>query len=378
MDARKPLVSVVVPAYNAAAFIERTLNSVCAQSWSELEILVVDDGSSDDTADIVHRLAAGDGRIRLLRQENQGVSAARNLGIENARGEYIALLDADDIWMPEKIDRQMRVFQSGSPRIGLVYTQSVRIFEDGRPPVYSGGNEADGEVFFALLHGNFLQNASTPLIRRACFDKAGVFSLEFRKQRAQGCEDWDMYLRIAEHYEFGLVREHLTGYWQSAESMSTNWDVMHRSYRLLMDGARTRHPDIPGYVFRWSRSNYFVYLANLASRGGDLASSMRLMTSAVALDPQMLLNPRLQRLFVKNLLGGRRGNGARAETDAVQPAPVRGDADSGGRGAGSGRLWGRVINRRRKRLDRLERNLNRIADETDVSANRHAHGERVQ
>lgn len=349
MSAGEPLVSAVVPAYNAAAFVERTLNSARAQTWPELEILVVDDGSRDDTANIVSRLAEADPRIRLLQQENKGVSAARNLGIGHARGEYIALLDADDIWMPQKIERQMQVFQAGSPRIGLVYTRSVRIFEDGRPPVYSRGNEVEAEAFFTLLTGNFLQNASTPLIRRACFDKVGVFSLEYRKQQAQGCEDWDMYLRIAEHYEFGLVREYLTGYWQSAGSMSSNRDGMHRSYRLLMGGVRKRHPDLPGHVFRWSRANYFLYLAHLASRGGYRSSAMRLITAAVAFDPLLLANPHLQRVLGKTLLGARRPRVTRAQTDTAQSAPAGGETGSGVRG--SSHLWRYLADRRRKQLE---------------------------
>lgn len=350
--------SAVVPAYNAAAFIERTLQSVCRQSWSDLEILVVDDGSRDGTADIVRRMAVEDPRIRLLAQENQGVSAARNQGIRHARGDYIALLDADDLWMPEKISRQMQVFADSPRQVGLVYTQSVRIFEDGRPPIYSGGGEAEGRVFFPLMIGNFLQNASTPLIRRTCFDKAGLFNLEFRKQGAQGCEDWDIYLRIAEHYEFRVIRDYLTGYRQNPDGMSANWETMLRSYRLLIDEVRRRHPDIPDRVFRWSRSNYNLYLANMASRAGQAGSAVRLLGQAIADDPLLLSNRRLHKMFARTLLRGRRAyRGGGAPASAPDIAPTQGDAPGGGRLPPTGPVWRFFLKLRRKQLARLERTL---------------------
>ncbi len=348
----RALVSVVIPAYNAAAFIERTLKSVSSQTWSELEILVVDDGSTDKTVDIVTRLAEKDARIKLLQQQNQGVSAARNLGISNARGDYIALLDADDTWMPEKIARQMEVFEDSPEQVGLVYTKSFRVFEDGRPSLYSVGNELEGEVFFTLIQGNFIENASSPLIRRTCFDRVGLFSLEYQLMQAQGCEDWDMYLRVAEHYQFRLVREHLTGYWQSTSSMSANWEVMLRSYRLMMEQVRKRHVDIPGYVFRWSRSNYYFYLANQASRGCDVISSMKLMARTIACDPVMLLNRRFQRLVGRVLLQSLRGGKRKPPPVAATEKGKNNVGGPGGRSPRVGYIWRQIFKQRMQRLNK--------------------------
>jgi len=162
----RPLVSAIIPAFNAAAVIERTVGSVIAQTYPAMEILVVDDGSTDETSSIVKNLATDDSRIRLLQQENKGVSAARNLGIKYARGKYIAPLDAGDIWLPEKIEKQVEVFRASPATVGLVYTQSVLIFEEGKPSVYPKGRKEEGSVFISLLLGNFLQNGSAPLIRR--------------------------------------------------------------------------------------------------------------------------------------------------------------------------------------------------------------------
>ena len=354
-DSDRPLVSAVIPAFNAAAVIERTVRSVITQTYPVMEILVVDDGSTDETASIVKGLSADDGRVKLLQQENKGVSAARNLGIKCARGEYIAPLDADDTWLPEKIEKQVEVFRTSSATVGLVYTQSVRIFEDGRPSVYSASTE-EGSVFFPLLLGNFLQNASTPLIRRQCLDKAGLYSLDYRNSNAQGCEDWDIYLRLAEHYEYRVVGEFLTGYWQSTDSMSADWKLMDRSYQLLMEGVRKRHPEIPEYIFRWSRSNYFLYLANRAAQASEAASSMRLLVRAVSSDPFMLSNRRLQRLVAKNLLGPGRGNKSTAPVTA-RHKPVTNEGGRGVRSTAAGTVWGGRLKQRKKRLDKLQKEL---------------------
>ncbi len=360
-DSDRSLVSVIIPAFNAATVIERTVRSVIAQSCAVLEILVVDDGSTDETGSVVKRLSADDSRISLLQQENRGVSAARNLGIKHARGEYIALLDADDIWFPEKIAKQVEVFRTSPDSVGLVYTQSVRIFEDGRPAVYSPGAEEEGTVFFPLLLGNFLQNSSTPMIRRGCFDRVGMYSLEYRELNAQGCEDWDIYLRVAEHYEFRVVNEYLTGYWQSADSMSADWKLMDRSYRMLMAGVRKRHAEIPGYIFRWSRSNYLLYLANRATRAGETASSMQLLARAAALDPFVLANRRLQRLVGKNLRRPGRGRKlTKTGTDSQHPVP-----DENGRGARStagGAAWRYRLKQRRRHLDKLQQQSRQVGD----------------
>src|SRR5262245_28337071 len=122
-----PLVSVVIPAYNAEAYIATSLRSVTAQTYRNLEIIVVDDGSRDATATIVRSLAADDPRIKLQQQQNAGVAAARNRGIEASSGDLVAPLDADDLWQPSKIERQVAVMQRGSPKVGLVYAWFVQI-----------------------------------------------------------------------------------------------------------------------------------------------------------------------------------------------------------------------------------------------------------
>jgi glycosyltransferase involved in cell wall biosynthesis len=120
MTVKDPLVSVIIPVHNGERFIRRTLVSALAQTYDPIEVVVVDDGSTDQTATIVETAAVHDNRIRLFRTQKSGVSAARNLGISQARGKLIAPLDADDLWHPEKIARQVGLMQSSSPKVGLV------------------------------------------------------------------------------------------------------------------------------------------------------------------------------------------------------------------------------------------------------------------
>ena len=303
-----PLVSVVIPAYNAEATIEGTIDSVLAQTYQVFEILVVDDGSQDRTAAIVQSRADNDRRILLFRQANQGVAAARNLGIRRSSGEFVAPLDADDLWFAEKLEKQVALMQKSPQRVGLVSAWSLEIFDDGRPPNPSRGWAIRGSVFLPLLLGNFIGDASSPLLRRQCFDDVGMYSSEFWKLGAQGCEDWDLYLRIAEHFEFRDLPEYLVGYRQTTGAMSSDWRKMNDSYRLLIDRVKRQHPQIPAFVFRWSNANFLLYLAQKALRAGGHADAIALLSRATLSDPYLLVNRRVRRLIAKSLtfgLGGR-------------------------------------------------------------------------
>ena len=363
-----PLVSVIIPAFNAATTIKHTIQSVLAQTYPYFEILVIDDGSSDGTSDVVKKLLAGDGRIKLLKQENQGVAAARNFGIRYARGDYIAPLDADDLWFPEKLEKQVAVMHEGPSTVGLVYTWSIQIIDDKRSHTFTKGWEEEGSVFLPLLLGNFLSNASTPLISRECFDHTGVYNMDFLKFDAQGCEDWDIYLRIAEHYEFRVVPEHLTVYRQSKESMSADWKLMGRSYNLLMEWIQKRHPDIPAYVFRWSKSNYLLYLAIKAAQAQQTTDSLLLLSKATVLDPYMLMNRRLQRMFAKNLLHTVRRPRIPSPAGRLQKNQTQINQVHRGRvnkKPAAGSFWTGLMKRRTNRLVQLQKELT-----LDVIANR--------
>lgn len=157
-------VSVIMPAYNAEKYIEAAIRSVLRQTWTEFELLVIDDCSRDSTAEITERLAAEDGRITLLRSaENVGVSAGRNRGVQEARGEWIAFLDSDDLWRADKLERQLALLKR-HPDAVLSYTASAFMDESGR--IYSYVMEAEAEITYAALLRRNLLSCSSVMVRR--------------------------------------------------------------------------------------------------------------------------------------------------------------------------------------------------------------------
>ncbi|MEM9005027.1 MAG: glycosyltransferase family A protein [Cyanobacteria bacterium P01_F01_bin.86] len=280
-----PLVSVVIPAYNAATFLPQTLASMQAQTYPHLEILVVDDGSRDRTPAIVQEFAQQDPRIRLLQQANAGVAAARNCGIENAQGELIAPIDADDLWCPDAIEKMVNQFQKSDSDVGVVYAWSMDIDEQDQP---TGGFHAAtvaGNIHKTLICHNFLGNASSTLIRKACLDQVGGYDPRLKAQNAQGCEDWDLYLRLAERYKFGVVPEFLVGYRKVTSSMSGDFSQMARSQQLMLQGVAQRHPNLPNFLYRVSSSSFYLYLAHQCDVGGNSSATLFWLWQAVKVDP---------------------------------------------------------------------------------------------
>lgn len=293
-----PLVSVIIPAYNASPFIRRTLASVLAQTYDHFEVLVVDDGSTDDTVAIVQEVAAADARVRLFRQPNRGVAAARNLAIRASRGEFIAPIDADDVWYPRKIEKQVECMLKAGPSVGVVYCWWTRIDEDDQLTGYSPQWAVEGDVFKALIYRNFVGNASLPLIRREALDRIGLYNTNLKSQDAQGCEDRDIYLRLAERYEFRVVPDYLMGYRKVATSMSRNHLKMLRSYNLVADAIKNRHPEIPEKVFRWSQSHFYMYIANTSAGCGQHGDAIRMILWAISTDPVLLTSVKPWKLLL--------------------------------------------------------------------------------
>jgi len=261
----QPLVTVVIPAYNAERTIDETLCSARYQTHSNLEILVVDDGSRDATADIVLRHAALDSRVRLITQVNAGVAAARNRGISEARSELIAPLDSDDLWAPTKIEKQVQAMSRGGARVGLVYTWFAVIDERGFVRDLEHRPTDSGRVLRRMSRGNLVGNGSSPLMRKSAILEAGGFDPGLRSAHAQGCEDLLLYFRISERHEFAVVPEHLTGYRRHADAMSEDALQMLRSYRLV---AREMQEKYPEYLedIRFGEANLADWLIRKALR----------------------------------------------------------------------------------------------------------------
>jgi glycosyltransferase involved in cell wall biosynthesis len=282
-----PLVSVVVPAFNAAKTIDETLWSVREQTYSNLEILVVDDGSIDDTALHVEEHARRDHRVHLIRQENGGVAAARNRGIAAAKGDFIAPIDADDLWIPTKIEKQMMEMLSAGPSCGLVYTWQARIDKQGRITSLAYRKCIEGDVFTRMLFENILGCGSTALIRKQAILESGGYDTSLRARGAQGCEDYKLYLQISERYEFAVVKEHLTGYRRTPRAMSTDVPQMLRSHTLVAEYAKQAHPRYASLV-KDGLAHYYQRQFVYAVRNGFVLPSLMLLPGVLRRDLRWL------------------------------------------------------------------------------------------
>ena len=299
-----PLVSVIIPAYNAEKFLSKTLESVLSQTYKNIEVLVIDDGSQDKTAEIVKSIAQKDSRVILLQQQNIGVAAARNLGINNSTGEFIAPIDADDIWYPQNLEKQVQCLLQADSSVGLVYSWSVDINEEDKLTGDFRAANIEGNVFKTLLCHNFLGNASSTVIRRSCVEKIGGYNTQLKAQNAQGCEDWDFYLRIAEYYQFKVVPEFFIGYRKIANTMSGDYQKMAKSHDLMLKEVQPRHPEIPKGLYQLSKSSFYMYLARQSSIYDNHHQTLYWLSQALKAD---FITPvfrfGLYTLTLKSLLG---------------------------------------------------------------------------
>jgi glycosyltransferase involved in cell wall biosynthesis len=239
---RSATVAVVVPMFNAERTIGATLVSICQQTHQALDIVVVDDGSSDRSMSIVAAYANQDRRIRILRQTNSGVAAARNNGAAATDAEFLAFVDADDLWAPSKIALQWQALEMGGPSAGLAYCWYALIDEDSRVFSLYNRPSAEGRVLQNMCRHNFVGNGSSMLMRRSAFEKAGKFDPSLRAQNAQGCEDLLICLRIAESYEFRVIQQHLVGYRMTNTNMSSDVKQMLRSCEIVLAEYRKKYP----------------------------------------------------------------------------------------------------------------------------------------
>ncbi len=230
------LISVILPAYNGEATIAETLRSVLAQTHHHLEVLVIDDGSSDHTAAIVE--AFPDPRVRLHRFANRGAPVSRNRGIREAAGRYLSFIDADDLWSPDKLEKQLAALER-EPQAGVAYSFTVYIDAAGELLRRGFHEPISGNVLRQLCVRFFLQNGSNALVRREVFERIGRFDKSF-----EVCDDYDFYLRAAEHFQFALVAEDQIFYRVRSGSLSTQPHKMRRGSHRAIHAAVQRSPEL--------------------------------------------------------------------------------------------------------------------------------------
>lgn len=211
-----PRVSVLIPTRNRAGLLRATIASVLAQTFQDFEIVIIDDASDDDTPSVIAGLA--DARIRYFRHaENLGEAASRNAGLAHADGEYIAFLDDDDTWLPDKLAAQVEILDRSPRRIGAVYTAYDRVDIRTGATISTVPAEKRGDIYGELREQNWVGCPSAVMVRRVCFDTVGLFDKHIKFG-----VDYDMWIRISRHYEFEVIDRPLVRYTVHAHRLSTD------------------------------------------------------------------------------------------------------------------------------------------------------------
>jgi glycosyltransferase involved in cell wall biosynthesis len=289
-----PTISVVIPAYNAERTIVETITSVQQQTLSNFELIVINDGSTDRTLELLQSIE--DNRLKVFSYENGGLPVARNRGISHATGEFIAFLDADDLWTPDKLELQLAALQQ-HPEAGVAYSWTS-YFLDGEEestfpfsPIFFEGN-----VYDKLLVNNFIANGSNILVRRNAIESVGEFEPTLKSS-----EDWDFYIRLAAKWHFVVVPKHQILYRQSSNAMTSKVEVMEKEALKVVERAYQAAPQeyqflrnqSLAWIYEYSTQQYLKHSTDLS--GVNQAGQK--LWKAIRLHPQILLGKYAQSLF---------------------------------------------------------------------------------
>lgn len=291
-------ISIIIPAYNAERTIRRTVESVLAQTLSDWEAILINDGSTDQTIEQVN--AINDKRIKIFSYENAGQATARNRGIARSTGKFLAFLDADDLWTPDKLEHQKKALLE-YPQAGLAYSWTLFLDEEGliqykQKPVFFRG-----DVLGELLKNNFLMCGSSPLISRKVVEVVGYFDTNLPP-----LEDWDYWLRIAAKYPFTLVPKYQTFYCKSKISSSSKIERVEEKILTVIERAYCEVPAKLHDDKTQSLANASYYLAsqylNYQSDTNGLKKARKHFYRALRLDPRLGLRFSTSMLGMKLLL----------------------------------------------------------------------------
>jgi glycosyltransferase involved in cell wall biosynthesis len=283
------MISVIIPAYNAEKTILSTIESVQKQTYQDLEIIVINDGSTDRTFEIVSNIR--DSRIKIFNYPNGGISEARNRGISHANGEYISFLDADDVWTVEKLEKQLAALQN-KPQASVAYSWVAVMLETSNNleqiAFFSGKKVTfTGNIYSQLLLENFIGNGSNILVKKEAIAYVGKFD-----SSVNSCEDWDYYLRLAAKYQFILVPEHQILYRQTAGSTSTKGATMETKGLKVIEKAYQAAPQHLQKQKNSSIARFSIYCGQIyidrSSDSQDIIKARQRLLKAIKLAPLSL------------------------------------------------------------------------------------------
>ena len=239
-------VSVIIPTYNRATLVAEAVESILAQTYDELEVIVVDDGSTDETPSVLEEYVRRDDRVRSIRQNNRGVAAARNAGLAHAKGTLMSFCDSDDLWLPNKLERQVAYLQQ-HPDAGLVFSDvmSVQGDQTETPSYFAERPPYAGLVFPALLERNFIPTSSV-VVRKRCLDAVGGFDGSLAPS-----EDYDLWLRVCQRFPVGYVPEVLVKVRRHAGNLTHDERTGYRTHLAVLDRVTAQYgKQLPSGVVR--------------------------------------------------------------------------------------------------------------------------------
>jgi glycosyltransferase involved in cell wall biosynthesis len=294
-----PLISVIVPAYNAEATVLETIDSIRHQTFSDFELIVIDDGSTDRTLARVQSVR--DPRVRTFTCSNQGLAASRNRGIERSVGEFISFIDADDMWTPDKLELQLEALRR-HPDVALAYSWTAFVDSGGRFLFAKEPSWFEGDVYMDLLRNcNFLASGSNILVRRNCVIAVGGFDTSL-----EAAHDWDFGLRIAARWPFAVVPRYQILYRISEHAMSANAARAERNCLLLCEKAFGTLPAVRTRNRAESLASVKQYVAFLylsRTTGLDFRKQAgRKLAESIWLYPRILLTLKTWHLLMTSLL----------------------------------------------------------------------------
>ena len=297
-EADQPLVSVIVPAFNAAQTLEETLQSVAQQTYRPIELLVVDDGSSDDTRVMAEAFCERHGFARLFVKPNGGVASARNHAITEARGRYIAPLDADDIWHPTYLAKMVARACAAPAPPTFIYAHTRAIDAQSRIVSSVGPFLIEGPAVYALLYCNLVGNGSGMVMDAAACRAVGGYHEGLYAEGLEGCEDFLLQLKLAAYGPIAAVPEYLIGYRVTTNLMSSNFDRMlasdRRAREIFANECAFAPP--PDWLRRWIEARRILRRADAARALGRPAMALRALGRAALLDPVTVVHACYSRL----------------------------------------------------------------------------------